>query len=74
MVKWIEKDIVDLSNEELIDAYSKLLTMLQNYENAKLDPRFTKKFQNQVLPIPNPIFTELRDAVAYELNKREIIP
>lgn len=69
---WQEKEISSLTDDELIDANTKLAEMHANYIEKTSNPKFLKRVGNNV-PTVNPSFTAIRDEVIAELKKRDIV-
>ena len=72
MAKWNNKDIKDLTNDELLTANKSLVSMHEFAESKKADPKFAEKFKSQPLPAPNPLFIELRDHINAEIETRKL--
>lgn len=70
MIKWQDKEIDKLSNNELLEAKHSLEKMENFREEKKQDRRFKKRFERQPEPTVNPLFTELKDTITKECNKR----
>lgn len=70
-MKWQDKEIANLTDDELISANSKLIEMMSFYDSKTSDPRFLKRVGNN-MPTVNPSFVALREEIAAELKKREI--
>lgn len=71
-MKWKEKEIKDLTNQELIDASFELNKIQNNYKTKISHPKFEEKFKNQPIPEPNPAFIQLQTEINEELEKRNL--
>lgn len=72
-MKWQDKNINELTDAELIDAYSKLSDIHRDYTEKTSSEKFLKRVKNNV-PAINPVFLQIREEVSAELKKREITP
>ena len=69
---WNEKEVSSLSDDELINANSKLSEMHSNYIEKTSNHKFLKRVGNNI-PTMNPSFEKLREEVLGELKKRAIM-
>ena len=69
-MKWKEKEIKDLADQQLIDASFDLNKMIKNYED-KLSKR-TNRHKNFKFEI-NPAYTQLKEEINNELDKRKLL-
>lgn len=70
LVKYGNKDILDMTLEELSRASEALQKTLDDRNELKNSPRYIRRFKNQSEPGINPAFLELKEAIELELNKR----
>lgn len=69
-IKWNNKEIKDLTDDELKVAGKSLSDMHEFRESKKLDPRWEKRFENRPMPEPNPLFVKLKATIEAEINNR----
>lgn len=70
--KWENKEVKDLTNNELVMASWTLENMKNFQEKRKNDPKYIKKFENQPEAPINPVFEELVEAITIELKNRNL--
>lgn len=68
-MKYLNKEISSLSNEDLTKAKATLDNMLQNVKEVQATEKFKKKFQNTI-PAINPNFLQIRTEIENEISKR----
>ena len=66
-LKWNGKLIKELTDLELTTASKSLSDMHEFRESKKNDPRFEKRFKDQKLPEPNPLFVLMSAEIKYEI-------
>ena len=71
-MKFFNKKLVDMSDNELKHAHSSLKTMEEDLIKKRQNPKFIKKFQNRPPPTINPAFTEMQNNLKSEMKKRKI--
>jgi len=70
MPQYNGRDIKELSYKELVDASFALETMLSKALERRNHPKYRGKFKNQPPPEINPAFSELRNQIKAEIDKR----
>lgn len=70
-MKYMNKELSDYSDEELLGHEQMLDSMLVNYNKKLADARSEKKFKGQPPPRINPTFSELHAEIKTEILKRK---
>lgn len=68
-MKWLQKEISELSDIELNKAHATLSGMLWNYKDKQGDPKYEKRFASRN-PDLNPTFVEINNEINKERSKR----
>lgn len=71
ILKWRNKPISELSNDDLAVVQATLNNMFTTNENIKWTPGYSKRFAGQPVPEINPHFTKLKAAVDKEMEDRK---
>ncbi len=70
-MRWCNKEVSTLSDEELAGADQILDGMLENYHKKLAHPRAEKLFKGQPPPSTNLSFVTLQDEIKAEIAKRK---
>ncbi len=65
------KNISDMTDIELDNAKNALSKMIDSVNEKRKNPRFLKKFENQIVPPMNLAFTNLYDEINNEILSRK---
>jgi len=69
-MKFNNREIKDLSDNELQIANSSIQAAYEAREARKADPIFVKRFAKQPFPEPGPAFQQMRLEIEAEIKKR----
>lgn len=65
------KDFKEMNDSELINASFAMSKLLNKAVSLRDNPKYRKKFRNQPPPIINPAFSDLKNALNAEIQKRQ---
>lgn len=71
-MKYRNKEIGELSDEELTEAQMSMWASGDFYERRVASPQYKERMQNQPLPTRNPRFDELKFALEAEMKRRNL--
>lgn len=71
-MKYMNKEISEMTDAELLQTSSALLAMETERNKATSDLRFTSRFPDGALPPVNPLFQQLKDEVEKYINQRQL--
>lgn len=72
MPQYNGKDIVGMTDVELVSASFAFEKLLNKSLERRDHPRYKEKFKNQPPPTINPAFVELREEIKREIERRKI--